>query len=499
MHGGSLTSLVGVPSQTVPAQVLGQTRLSEAVSQGDVEVIRTPGGVSGLSADPVTGLGAWVRQWGLAAEMLLCALVAAATLLAVGAGGLVAPTAVAVWAVANFHHGRTVSMPLDRQLRTVTRAALAPLAATAGAIGFLGATAYEARAAFAAIATVTGASVLVRIARWRLCSPMRVVAVGDRVDIAQVIKRWTGSSHVEVVGALLQEPGLAPVPDQILGVAVVEGVDEADRWVSAWSADLVAVSLGPGFGGDDFRRLAWTLEHSRVSLGVLEVLDEVSPHRITPGRLDGASVMDVRLPRPSTWVRGVKDALDRLGAAVAIVLLALPMACVAVLVRSTTRGPALFRQTRVGQEGREFTVVKFRTMIANADQLKPAMVAANEYEGALFKVKADPRVTRVGRVLRKTSMDELPQLFNVLRGEMSLVGPRPHLPGEIESMGPDARRRLAVKPGITGLWQVSGRSDLCGDKAVALDTYYADNWGLLGDAGIVARTFKAVVSGRGAY
>jgi lipopolysaccharide/colanic/teichoic acid biosynthesis glycosyltransferase len=168
-------------------------------------------------------------------------------------------------------------------------------------------------------------------------------------------------------------------------------------------------------------------------------------------------------------------------------------------VKLDSRGPALFVQPRVGQHGRVFRVYKMRTMVQNAEDLKSGLAPSNEGGEVLFKMKRDPRITRVGGFLRKSSLDELPQLVNVLRGEMSLVGPRPFLAAETVSMDRDALRRLAVKPGITGLWQVSGRSDLEWDQAAALDSYYADNWSLTGDVVIGLRTVKAVVAADGAY
>jgi exopolysaccharide biosynthesis polyprenyl glycosylphosphotransferase len=458
-------------------------------------VIRTRG------SQDVDSLGALVRRWGLHAEIALCASAAFAALVALDHVATVDTLIVLLWGVGNFHQGRSLTSPLDRQLRSVLRCTLLPLATIAFLVGYLGADPALARAAFAAVLSATVVSLASRVARWRLCSPTRVVAIGDRVDIAQVAQRWQGSNRVEVVGALLLEPGLeqAQVPAGILDVPVVAGTADAEEWVKMWSADLVAVGLGPGFSGNDFRRLSWQLERTRVSLGVVEVLDAVSPHRINPGLLDGSSVLDVRVPRPSTFLRGVKHSVDRVGAVLGLVVLSPLLLAIAASIVLTSRGPALFRQVRVGQNGREFKVIKFRTMIKDADAIKGDLEDANEFGSVLFKMKADPRITRVGRFLRRSSLDELPQLVNVLRGEMSLVGPRPHLPSEIQQMEENTLRRLAVRPGITGLWQVSGRSDLAFEQAAALDTFYADNWSLGGDLHIALRTIKAVLTAKGAY
>jgi lipopolysaccharide/colanic/teichoic acid biosynthesis glycosyltransferase len=166
-------------------------------------------------------------------------------------------------------------------------------------------------------------------------------------------------------------------------------------------------------------------------------------------------------------------------------------------VRLTSRGPALFRQTRVGRGGREFAIWKFRSMVTGAELMPAPKV--NDSDGLLFKLRADPRVTPVGRFLRRWSLDELPQLWNVVRGDMSLVGPRPPVPGEVAGYGDDVRRRLLVKPGLTGLWQVSGRSDLPWEDYVRLDLYYVENWSVSLDLLIMGRTLLAVVRGHGAY
>jgi exopolysaccharide biosynthesis polyprenyl glycosylphosphotransferase len=190
---------------------------------------------------------------------------------------------------------------------------------------------------------------------------------------------------------------------------------------------------------------------------------------------------------------------DRVGALLVLVALAPVFLAVALAVKLDSRGPVLYRQTRVGRDGRRFRMVKFRTMVVGAEGLRANLEHRNEADGLLFKLRIDPRVTRTGRLLRRYSMDELPQLLNVLRGEMSMVGPRPPLPSEVDLYEGHISRRLLVKPGITGLWQVSGRSDLPWDEAVRLDLYYVDHWSPTMDITIIARTFSAVVRGAGAY
>jgi exopolysaccharide biosynthesis polyprenyl glycosylphosphotransferase len=195
----------------------------------------------------------------------------------------------------------------------------------------------------------------------------------------------------------------------------------------------------------------------------------------------------------------IKNLSDRLAAAAALILLLPVLIAIAAAVKLGDHGPVFFRQVRVGRNGRPFHVFKFRTMIADAEAQKAALEAQNESDGLLFKIKDDPRITKAGTWLRRYSLDELPQLFNVLLGQMSLVGPRPALPEEASEYGDTVRRRLAVRPGITGLWQVSGRSDLSWDEAVRLDLRYVENWSFALDLQILWKTWSAVTHGDGAY
>lgn len=197
--------------------------------------------------------------------------------------------------------------------------------------------------------------------------------------------------------------------------------------------------------------------------------------------------------------RAVKAGFDRLAAAT-IGLVVLPLLALTAFAILVANGrPVLFSQTRVGRDGRPFTMWKFRTMQPTAEAMLPALLTGNEHDGALFKLRRDPRITRLGRWLRRFSIDELPQLWNVLRGDMSLVGPRPPLPTEVERMSEEARCRLQVRPGMTGLWQVSGRADLPWREAVRLDRYYVENWSVILDVVVLWRTIGAVLRGPGAY
>jgi exopolysaccharide biosynthesis polyprenyl glycosylphosphotransferase len=214
---------------------------------------------------------------------------------------------------------------------------------------------------------------------------------------------------------------------------------------------------------------------------------------------EGLPLLAVESPEFEGWRRLVKGAVDRSIAALALLVLAPVLLGIALAVRVTSGGPVLYRQERVGVHGRSFTMLKFRSMVANADQLLDVVRDANISDGLLFKAREDPRITPIGRWLRSLSLDELPQLINVLTGSMSLVGPRPPLPSEVARYDTSVRRRLLVKPGLTGLWQISGRSDLPWEEAVRLDLRYVENWSLATDLLILWKTGRAVLSRSGAY
>jgi exopolysaccharide biosynthesis polyprenyl glycosylphosphotransferase len=250
---------------------------------------------------------------------------------------------------------------------------------------------------------------------------------------------------------------------------------------------------------DYLRRLSWQLEGTGVDLLVAPGLVEVARPRLHIRPLDGLPLLAVEQPRFTGWPRLMKGLLDRAGAALAILLLAPVLLALAVAVRMSGPGPVFFRQQRIGQGGRPFRMIKFRSMVPDAERHLELLREANVSDGLLFKIREDPRVTPVGRWLRRYSLDELPQLFNVLGGSMSLVGPRPPLPEEVARYDSSVSRRLLVKPGLTGLWQISGRSDLPWEETVRLDLRYVENWSLALDALIIWKTGRAVLTGSGAY
>jgi exopolysaccharide biosynthesis polyprenyl glycosylphosphotransferase len=227
---------------------------------------------------------------------------------------------------------------------------------------------------------------------------------------------------------------------------------------------------------------------------------EVAGTRLHIRPVTGLPLLHVEEPEFAGARRVVKGAVDRVLAGVGFVLTLPLLLAIVLMIRLTSPGPALFRQIRIGRDGREFTLLKFRSMYADAEVRRAELLARNERaEGLLFKIRDDPRITPVGRWLRKFSLDELPQLINVLTGRMSLVGPRPPLPEEVALYQDDVRRRLLVKPGLTGLWQISGRSDLDWDESVRLDLRYVENWSFTLDLMILWKTMATVARGRGAY
>jgi exopolysaccharide biosynthesis polyprenyl glycosylphosphotransferase len=277
---------------------------------------------------------------------------------------------------------------------------------------------------------------------------------------------------------------LGPV-DETLGIVRRTG---ATGVILAASAMSVAVS----------NRLVRDLVHDGIHVELSSTLRDVAAERLTIRPLGRYPMVYVEPRRPVGWRSATKRAFDIVLATIGLLFVAPIALAIAVAIR-LGGGPVLFRQERVGRNGQPFKVLKFRTMVVDAEELIIDLRDRNEADGPLFKLRNDPRVTRVGRILRKASLDELPQLLNVLRGEMSLVGPRPALPSELVGWDTDLHARLRVKPGITGMWQVSGRSDTDFESYSRLDLYYVDNWSLLTDLAILAKTVPTVLFGSGAY
>lgn len=290
-----------------------------------------------------------------------------------------------------------------------------------------------------------------------------------------------------------------PAGRELAGVPVVGEPLDAIAAVDTLGIEAVAVAAHPDLAGGALRRLTWALEERGVDLVVSPGLLDVAGPRMTIRPSNDLSLLHIE--RPAALRRTVlfKAVMDRLIAAFLLVVLSPVFLVVAALVRLEDKGPVSYRQQRVGLRGELFDILKFRSMRVGADRMLSALQTQDDGNSVLFKIHDDPRITRVGRVLRRYSIDELPQLVNVVRGEMSLVGPRPPLPSEVMVYESDAIRRLHVRPGMTGLWQVSGRSDLSWEESLKLDLRYVDNWSPVTDLWIMLRTARAVIGHSGAY
>ncbi|MEV4180869.1 sugar transferase [Streptosporangium canum] len=323
----------------------------------------------------------------------------------------------------------------------------------------------------------------------------RVVTVGHRAATAELIRRFRRERYhgMEVVGVCMPRDGMGDVE----GVPVLGDLSDVPLVVGQIAADTVAVLACPEMDGLALRRLAWRLEKTDTDLVVAPALMEVAGPRITIRPAAGLPLLHVDHPEIAGLRQVVKNLFDRVGAGLLLVVLLPLLVGLVAAVRMSGPGPAFFRQTRVGRGGTEFTIYKFRTMGADAERQRIDL--SGDGQGVLFKIRKDPRVTPLGARLRRHSLDELPQLINVVLGHMSLVGPRPPLPDEVARYGDDVRRRLLVKPGMTGLWQVSGRSDLSWEESVRLDLRYVENWSLTLDLQILWKTWSAVARGAGAY
>jgi len=417
--------------------------------------------------------------------------------LMVGLAPLVALVVIAVWAAAAYHARASLHAPGTSRWRGLVVAASPPVAAAGLAVGVLGAPSATTKGAGLMVAAATLA-VLVRRAV-RRPGPVRAVVMGDRAGIDNTAARWSDGAQVQIVGACLVEDVPVVLSRSLPEVPMVVGADALAALVDETAPDVVLVTPGAAATPARVRHASWQLEQRQVRLALLGGLDDVAPHRVSVTSYAGATLVYVAPSRPTRVVRRLKAGADRLFGAVLLVAVAPLLAILALLIRLESPGPALFRQARVGRHGRLFTMYKLRTMFDGAERMRAELVDGNEADGLLFKMPADPRMTRVGKFLRRSSLDELPQLINVVLGDMSIIGPRPALPDEAAAYDETTRRRLAVKPGITGLWQVSGRSDLPWDEGVRLDLHYTDNWRMRDDAFIVLRTAGAVLSSRGAY
>lgn len=342
------------------------------------------------------------------------------------------------------------------------------------------------------------------IDRLKGSSMHRLMLVGGPSAVAHLDSSLKRARHAGYEPIAAYTPGSHPGPDvepdsglPVLGykpdtLSILEAIDKC-------RADAVAVSAGVQLHPQTLRHLGWELASRNVGLIMAPALTDIAGPRIHTQQVAGLPLIHVTTPTLEGGQRVAKRLFDIVVSGLLIALTFPLLAVIGILVKCDSKGPVLFRQERVGIEGTPFSMLKFRSMVVDAEHRLTELADRNEGSGVLFKIKNDPRVTRVGGFLRKYSLDELPQLFNILAGSMSLVGPRPPLPREVEAYEHDVRRRLLVKPGLTGLWQVSGRSNLSWQDSVRLDLYYVENWSLAGDLVIILRTIRAVFHSTGAY
>ena len=323
----------------------------------------------------------------------------------------------------------------------------------------------------------------------------RLVLAGRPRDVREALVELRRTDSHELVAVCLTRPAREP----FLDVPVYIGFDRSSEVAHRHGADAFVVLPGARLAATQVRRMHWALAGVGTDLCVGTGLVDVTPDRTRVFASGGLNLVHVAPAALGGPRRVVKDVLERAAATLGLVLLLPLLFVLGALVRLDSTGPALYRQQRVGKDGVPFTMYKLRSMRQAAHTARDDLLDANEADGVLFKIERDPRITGVGSWLRRWSLDELPQLWNVVRGDMSLVGPRPALPEEVARYDVDPTRRLVVKPGLTGLWQVSGRSDLSWAESVRLDVRYVDNWSLRLDAQILARTARAVLGHRGAY
>lgn len=334
--------------------------------------------------------------------------------------------------------------------------------------------------------------------RRRKLNVYRTLIAGERNKCVHVARELNRNKYAgfNLLGAVTDGGS----PEHLIpGLPVVGAIENVIEAVDAQEVDKLIMISTDAISPEEMRHIGWALESRKVDLIVASALTDIAGPRIHSRPVSGLPLIHVEYPAFEGRKQFSKRMFDLWASALLLCLLSPLLLVLAVIVKFGSPGPVFFLQQRVGIGGKPFKMVKFRSMVVNAEDQLPGLLDKADGNDVLFKLKTDPRVTKVGAVLRKYSLDELPQLVNVLLGEMSLVGPRPPLPREVDRYEDWAHRRLLVKPGITGLWQVSGRSDLSWEDSVRLDLYYVENWSMVGDLLILVRTVRAVAIPSGAY
>ena len=340
---------------------------------------------------------------------------------------------------------------------------------------------------------------LLAAARRRGTMLRRVLLIGDEahVDEFNIVLERDPSLGYQVIGALTNRVTHERTPE---GVRILGAADEAAAMAASTNADLLLFTGGALSSSAELRRLSWSMQDSDARLAVAPSVTDIAPERIKMRPVGGVPLLHLDRPRATDAAKRGKRLFDIAGSLALLAMTAPLFLFAAFQIWRTDRGPIFFRHERIGRNGDPFGCWKFRTMSPDADERLADLLAEQGISGAIFaKLKDDPRITKPGRWLRRLSLDELPQLLNVLGGNMSLVGPRPQVAAEVAEYDEVMARRLHVKPGMTGLWQISGRSDLSVADSIRLDAYYVENWSLLRDVSILARTPIAVLTARGAY
>ncbi|WP_418930420.1 sugar transferase [Gordonia hongkongensis] len=332
----------------------------------------------------------------------------------------------------------------------------------------------------------------------------QLLVVGTERSAKVLIERLSADPSLgfSVIGVCL--PAGEPVRQTSLQVSGVEvpvfgDFDDVIPAIYRSGATTIAVTSAEALGQEVMQDLSWDLQDAYVEMLVAPGVTDVAGPRMLVRPVAGLPLLHIDKPRYEGANRFRKMLLDKLAASFALLAAVPVLVAIAIAVKVDSPGPVFYKATRIGVNNRPFKMWKFRSMVQDADTLKSELTAQNEGAGVLFKMRSDPRVTRVGAFIRRYSLDELPQLFNVLGGSMSLVGPRPPLPEEVAQYDGRVARRMLVRPGITGLWQVSGRSDLSWEESVRLDLSYVENWSIMQDFIILWRTVKAVFAKEGAY
>ena len=329
----------------------------------------------------------------------------------------------------------------------------------------------------------------------------RVIVAGRLTEVEKVtrqISQNSGATYL-VIGIVLDDDENELDGGELGGLKVWRGLDRVAEIAASLHADGIVVAGQPSGESDFIHDLAWELEGKTIELILATSLANVAGPRIHFRPVDGLPLLQVEIPHFEGGKHLLKRGLDVLVSSTALLLLSPLFVVLAVMIKADSVGTAFFSQERVGRGGRAFRIFKFRSMVASAPEELSELVSRNEGNGVLFKMKNDPRVTRIGRLLRKYSLDEFPQFWNVLMGDMSLVGPRPPLPSEVLGYEDHVRRRLYIKPGLTGMWQINGRSALSWEESVRLDLYYVENWSVVGDVMIMWRTLRVLINPVGAY